>query len=111
MNSVMGTSGPEAVAMATELIDTYKTDEEYYADGGEYLPLSVWATRGFDATRIENNTADRDRRTCPVLGPTFRVKILSMGNAGTRGTKRASACSIAKPEGAQPVVPPVEKKE
>jgi hypothetical protein len=110
MQSVIGTSGSEAVAMATELIDNFKIDQEYYADGGEYLPLSVWATRGFDATMIAAKTPERDRRICSILGPTFRVKILSTGNSGTRGTKRASSSSVTKPDGDQLVVLPAEKE-
>ncbi len=108
MISMHGTSGSEAAAMATTLIQTFQIDQEYYADGGEYLPLSVWQTRGFDAARIEANTPERDRRICSILGPTFRVKILSTGNSGSRGSKRATAFSAAKPVVDQPPPPPQE---
>ncbi len=112
MLSMHGTSGLEAAALATELIETFQIDQEYYADGVEYLPLSVWQTRGFDSARIEANTPERDRRTCSILGPTFRVKILSKGNSGTRGTNRASSSSfkLAEPDGDQSVVKPAEKE-
>jgi hypothetical protein len=111
MLSMHGTSGSEAAAMVAELIQTFEIDQEYYADGGEYLPLSVWQTRGFDSARIEANTPERDRRVCAILGPTYRVKILSTGNSGSRGSKRASTCSAAKPVVDQPEVPPPPEEE
>jgi hypothetical protein len=111
MLSVHGTSGSEAAAIASELIETFKIDQEYYNDGGEFLPLSVWQTRGYDAAMIEANTPERDRRTCSILGKTFRVKILSTGNSGSQGSKRASACSVPKSVVDQLVVPPPAKEE
>ena len=53
---------------------------QYYMNGGEFLPLSVWATRGFDANVIKEKIAPEDCREHPVLGTTYRVKILSMGD-------------------------------
>ena len=40
---------------------------------GEYLPLSVYAARGFDATRIEANC--KDTKEHAILGTTYRVDI------------------------------------
>ena len=77
-------SGPDAAKLANEVIAKTETHNEYYADGGEYLPLSVWTVRGFDADRIARNTHPADIKECPVLGTCYRVKIVSKGNTGSR---------------------------
>ncbi len=33
------------------LVKSYVGGEEYFAFDGEFVPLSVWSVRGFDATR------------------------------------------------------------
>ena len=43
---------------------------------GQFLPLSVWATQGFDTALIE---ATCPKEMHPNLGPTFQVKIHSTG--------------------------------
>jgi len=63
--------------------------EEFY-EGGEFLPLSVWETRGFPKAEIEARTDERDKKIHPVVGLCYRVKILSQGQRGVRGAKRGS---------------------
>ena len=67
-------------------IQTFEDTKEYYSEGGEYLPLTVWATRGFDADRIERASRDTDVIEDPVLGTVYRVRILQKGNSGCRTT-------------------------
>ena len=44
---------------------------EYYDDGGEFLPLSVWVARGFN---VDINTVrPQDKKVHPVLGDTYRI--------------------------------------
>jgi hypothetical protein len=83
--------GMSSAAMATECERFISSEEhqEYYQDGGEFLPLSVWAKRGFDPDRIEAKALPSDIQEHSVLGPTYRVRIISMGNRGARGIKRA----------------------
>ena len=45
--------------------------------GGEYLPLSVWETRGFDVSAIEANSLDGDKKFHSQLGWVYRVMIES----------------------------------
>lgn len=63
--------------------------EEFY-EGGEFLPLSVWETRGFPKAEIEARTDEKDKKIHPVVGLCYRVKILSQGQRGVRGAKRGS---------------------
>ena len=49
------------------------------------MPLNVWATRGFDAEAIRNNSAPADKMVHPVLGDVYRVAILSSGSKGEEG--------------------------
>ena len=56
--------------------------------GGEFLPLSVWGTRGWDTDAIEKNSYEHDKRVCRVAGLTYRVPIYSAGRAGKKGTSR-----------------------
>ena len=42
--------------------------------GGQYLPLSVYATQGFNTEDIEKNC--KDTRVCSTLGLCYKVSIL-----------------------------------
>jgi hypothetical protein len=85
-----GQSGAEAGRMLEELIEGTDTRSDWYHDGGLYLPLGVWERQGYDITRIENLSKPEDKRVDPVLGDTYRVRILSKGNSGVRATARVS---------------------
>ena len=66
---------------------------QYYQNGGEFLPLSVWAARHFDANVIKEKIAQEDCREHPVLGTTYRAKILSMGDRGEKLTRARQVLS------------------
>jgi type IV secretory pathway VirB10-like protein len=83
---------------AAEQLTSSELSEESFAEGGEYLPLGVWAKRGFDVTRIEQHTRDDDKRICPVLGICFRLRILSKTNVHKRGILRESKRQKTAPE-------------
>jgi len=51
---------------------------EHYQEGGSFLPLSVWKTKGFDIEAIEALSKPCDKEKHPVLGDTYRVSIVSM---------------------------------
>ena len=65
----------------------YKKDESHYDNSGEFLPLSVWAQRGFNAESIETNSSDSNIRFDPVLGKIYRVVIQSSGHRGVQGAE------------------------
>lgn len=54
--------------------------------------MSVWQTQGFDADRIRDLSQPQDKRSHPVLGDTYRVRILTVGTKGERGQQRTSTC-------------------
>lgn len=59
-------------------------------DGGDFVPLDVWRTRGFDPIAIQDKSHHADIKTHPVLGIVYRVRILSTSTAGERGQRRVS---------------------
>ena len=65
----------------------FKKDESHYDNSGEFLPLSVWAQRGFNTESIETNSSDSNIRFDPVLGKIYRVVIQSSGHRGAHGTE------------------------
>ena len=64
-------------------------------EGGEFLPLSVWATKGFDIENIASRSRPVDIREHEVLGKTYRVRIMAIGEQGRRGQKRLSENTAA----------------
>ena len=86
--SVRSGSGADAVSKMTELLDKYESHESFYENSGEFLPLSVWACRGFDPAVIQARSQPKDVQQHAVLGEVFRVKILQTGGRGTEGTRR-----------------------
>ena len=83
--------GLSGAAIATKADHMFNIKEEqqaqYYQNGGEFLPLGAWATRGFDANVIKEKIAQEDCREHLILGTTYRVKILSMGDRGEKLTR------------------------
>ncbi len=64
---------------------------EYYDDGGEFLPLSIWQARGFnlDITTMR----PEDKKVHPVLGDTYKVSILKSGHRGSKGANKTDTLS------------------
>ena len=87
----------EIQLMSADMLMDHKTDESYYNDGGEFLPLSVYATQGYDIKKIEELTLPCDVRDHRVLGKTYRVDILALGARGTKGQSQSSE-HTARPE-------------
>ena len=85
-----GMDGPSAVARAKEVLQNEEEHHEYYKDGGEYLPLSVWQNRGFDSELVRTKSAPEDKKPHPIFGEVYRVRILEVGNMGRQGRKRVS---------------------
>jgi hypothetical protein len=68
---------------------------EYYDDGGQFLPLAVWAKQGWDPEAIRLNCRPSDRRSHPVVGDTYRVSILQSGHRGHKGGSKTDELSAA----------------
>ena len=61
-----------------------------FAEGGEYLPLSVWATRGFDTEAVRTKSRPSDKMEDEVLGTVYRVRIISKVAVMQRTIERES---------------------
>ena len=88
--------GKAALKEAEDTLGTHEVHEEYYQDGGEYLPLGVWAHKGFDVSKIEAGSTAADIRQHPVLGQTYRIRIFSAGHRGNQGSNRTSVASAKR---------------
>ena len=42
-------SGPQAIVKAQQTLEEYEEHEKSYEQGGKFLPLDVWAAKGFDS--------------------------------------------------------------
>ena len=76
-------------------MQAFEEHAEYYDDGGEWLPLSVWAARGFDVEAIALKSRPEDRKPHPIVGETFRVSILRSGHRGNKGATKLDIMSAA----------------
>ena len=88
-------TGVDAINKVKELISKTEQHERFYECGGEFLPLGVWRTRGYDEDAIEAKSADDDKQVHPVLGLTYRVRLLKTGNRGLEGITRISTYGSA----------------
>jgi len=69
---------PQQIKKLCEHETTFQEIETHtMAESGEFLPLAVWQSRGFDADRIKNNTAPHDCKFKPQIGWCYRVAIES----------------------------------
>ena len=64
-------------------------EQQFYQSGGKCLPLAVWEKKGYNPDDIKEKSAAEDVREHPVLGMTYRLKILEMGDRGEKNTCRA----------------------
>ena len=51
--------------------------EQEHAEGGEFLPLTVWESRGWDVRAIEARSQPHDVRTNALGMTTYRAPIVS----------------------------------
>ncbi|CAK0846524.1 unnamed protein product, partial [Prorocentrum cordatum] len=78
----------DVVAHFREYMKGFEEHAEWHAEGGEFLPLSVWATRGFDMDTIKDMSHPWDIRPDRMFTNTHRVPIYSAGTAGKKGKRR-----------------------
>ena len=93
---VTGKAANEAARVLEELIgEDVLTDK--WSEGGTFLPLSVYATQGYDIEKIRDNSDPRDVREHPVLGATYRVHLSSTAMVGSRSQVRRTTAKAAAP--------------
>ena len=98
----------------TFLMMRHETWENRYQSGGNYLPLSVWATQGYDTQRIERLSRPEDVMENDVLGKVYRVPVLGVWENGTKGrslTDVTDAGPAKRRRKAAPALPPPPAEE
>ena len=80
------------MAEAEEIMSTESTSDAF-AEHGEFLPLSVWATRGFAADLIQERSHPVDKKIHPILGDTYRVRITMTTHSEERSNTRKSSAT------------------
>ena len=84
--SVKGKKTSEVLRLASSTVTkAITTDLNEDTEGGEFLPLSVWQTKGFDIAKIAAEAAPEDITEHKYLGPCYRVNIRSGYHKRTRG--------------------------
>ena len=79
---------------------------------GKYLPLSVYASQGFDTAQIEEKCTDTQQH--PIFGLTYRVPIRAVERSATTEHEKTALLEkldrrrLALPSTAMPDVPAVE---
>ena len=75
----------------TQLSESFHEVESTWAESGEWLPLSVWAQRGFIPADIQRDATESDiKRNVPMLGDCYRIRIFSTGQAGRKGDRNVT---------------------
>ena len=92
----------DVVVKAENLLERFEEQSNHYVNDGEWLPLGVWAARGFDATAIEMKTPKHDVMVHSVLGKVYRVPLLKTGQKASMGTRSSHSMSDAPPPCSQP---------
>jgi hypothetical protein len=93
-------TGAEAnTQLAQRLIELTSTEEhgEFYETGGDFLPLSVWGTMGYDTESIKNGSLPKDKKIHPVLGDTYRVVVLRSGHRGSKKVAKSDKLVASLP--------------
>ena len=81
------------------LLERHERRETFFQEGGRFLPLKVWERKGFDPVAIAAHTLPEDITNHPVLGLTYRVRLLATGTRGAKGwqqTSRARASGLKR---------------
>jgi hypothetical protein len=91
---------------------TYEIHEEWYENGGQFLPLSVWKHAGWDEELIRLNTAPEDVVDTAQGGRCYRVRIRAAGTRGQRGQKQEEALTATgHMKGSKRLLEVLEKEE
>ena len=82
--------GIDGTVQALEAVLSTQTMEEEWAEGGVFLPIGVWQTKGFDIQKIQEKSGPEDLSEHPVLGTVYRVRLQSSTFKRKRALTRES---------------------
>ena len=74
-----------------KISEKYSLEKSLVSQDGEYLPLSVWESRGFSAADILNKSTEDMVQEHPVLGRCYRLDILSKSKVHETGKRELEA--------------------
>ena len=80
-------AGGAAVDLAVRMMESHSLREQVFEEGGSFLPLTVWANKGYDTQAIESLTQASDKQVHPILGECYRVSIMKRIVRGIDGYK------------------------
>ena len=78
----------------TNFFRSFSTHEKKYENGGVFWPIKKWKHEGFDEVAIEAGTSKEDIQQHPILGPCYRVPLMSKSEAGSEGTTKGDNMSF-----------------
>ena len=87
--------GKQTCRRMQDLLTKCETHEMFLEDAGEFFPLSVWSQRSFNCDDIETKSGPQDRQEHPVLGTTYRVRVMKTGSRGAKGERQAQDVTVA----------------
>ena len=94
-NDIQSMTNIEAAARFTE-VTKREMHSEGYSDVGEWLPLSVWSSRGFDASIIMAKARQEDRKPCQMFGELFRVNVHTDVHRGERTVEKTDKMLVRR---------------
>ncbi len=87
---------PGAVMLEyVDKVQKYEIHEQTYSYGGKFLPLTVWAKKGYDAEAISRESHSRDVMPDRMFGVVYRVPIVEVHERGAKGCRGDSQCTAA----------------
>ena len=89
------TSSVDAIVESmTFMLERAQYWEQRFNNDGEFLPLGVWRTLGFDAAHIEKNSLPEDVMEHHVLGKVYRAQSLVISDGWAMGSSTRQAVTI-----------------
>ena len=82
------TSSKKIEAFSEHFLEQFEVQLKSTTWGGEFLPLKVWESRGFDIAAIESQTTPENKMLHPVLGDCYRVETCIKKDKHVVGAKR-----------------------
>ena len=78
-------------ALYDKAVEQYCTRERVFELGGEFKPLGVWGTLGYDIKIIAEQSLPHDIMAHRMWGFVYRVPLLYVGDRGANGTRSSDA--------------------
>ena len=91
--------GDDLKLVAKEFLTRVTETGEAWNEGGTFQPLGYYATLGYDIEKIKKLTDPKDQRPHPVLGMTYRVRLMTTNTFGKRADIHGESFNGGREEG------------